>query len=109
MSMASRPRMWKIDSEMQRFCALLEEEVSTWPTVNQKPMFGMIAMYHGRKIFAAIPKTRAAQTERSVLIKLPAAIENRARQRSWTTVELSSGKDIARALRLLKQAYENAK
>ena len=56
---------------MQRLCALLEDEVSTWRDIRSKPMFGMTAYYRGQTIFAAIPRTRAAGNKSSLLLKLP--------------------------------------
>ena len=112
--MPKRPRMFKIDTEMRRCCALLEEEVSNWPLVKTKPMFGMIAFYRDKTIFAAIPRTRAAETEKSVLIKLPGTRDERFRKASgpgagWVTFEVWSANDITEALRWLEQAYNNAK
>src|SRR5215207_2815072 len=109
--MAERPKLFKIDTEMQRWCALLEEEVSAWPEVSAKPMFGMIGYYHGKSIFTAIPRTRAPETARSVLIKLPGSNERRLKRASgpgsaWMTYELESTDDINEALTLLARAYE---
>ena len=109
--MAERPRLFKIDAEMQRWCALLEQELLAWPEVSAKPMFGMIGFYHGKSIFAAIPRTRAAHTARSVLIKLPGLNDKRLKRASgmdgdWVAYELESANDITDALTLLERAYE---
>ena len=77
-------------------------------------MFGMLALYRGRKIFAALPRTRAAETEFSLLIKLPGADHPRLRGASgpgagWTTFEMNSESEIAEAVRWLERAYQNAK
>lgn len=109
--MAERPRLFKIDADMQRWCALLEQELLAWPDVSVKPMFGMIGFYHGKNIFAAIPRTRAAETPRSLLIKLPALNGKRLKPSSgkesgWVTYELESANDIADALTWLERAYE---
>ena len=108
------PKLWKIDTEMQRWCALLEEEVATWPQITTKPMFGMIAFYRGKKIFAAVPRTRAARTARSVLIKLAAGSDKSLKQASgpgadWNSFELESESDLTEALQWLERAYEKAK
>ncbi|HEU4506775.1 MAG TPA: hypothetical protein VFR78_00960 [Pyrinomonadaceae bacterium] len=110
--MAERPRLLKIDTEMQRWCALLEQELLTWPDVDTKPMFGMIGFYHGKSIFSAIPRTRAPETARSILIKLPGLNEKRLRPASgpgsgWATFELESANDITEALTWLERAYES--
>jgi len=107
------PKLWKIETEMQRWCALLEAEVVKWPQVNTKPMFGLVALYRGKKIFAAVPRTRAAETERSILIKLPGVHDKRRLGASgpgagWIAFEINSESDIAEALQRLEQAYEKA-
>lgn len=109
--MAERPKLVKIDPEMQRWCALLEEEISAWPDVSAKPMFGLTGFYHGKSIFAAIPRTRAAGTARSVLIKLPGINDKRLKPGSgpgsgWVAFELESSNDINEALLWLESAYE---
>ncbi len=109
--MAERPRLFKIDAEMQRWCALLEQELLAWPEVSAKPMFGMIGFYHGKSIFAAIPRTRAAETARSLLIKVPDLNDKRLKRASgpgsgWASYELESENDITHALTWLERAYE---
>jgi hypothetical protein len=109
--MAERPKLFKISAEMQRWCALLEEEVLAWPSVSSKPMFGMTGIYHGKNIFAAIPRTRAPETARSLLIKLPGLTKKRLKPASapgkgWITFELTSADDIPEAIQLLERAYE---
>ena len=109
--MAERPKLFKIDTEMQRWCALLGREISAWPEVSAKPMFGMTGFYHGTSIFAAIPRTRAAETARSLLIKLPGVVDIRLKSASgpgsgWVAFELESLNDINEALLWLERAYE---
>ncbi len=96
---------------MQRWCARLEDELSTWPQVHTKPMFGMMAFYRGKNIFAAVPRSRAAGTETSLLIKLPGVRDDRLRRSSgpgagWVSLEIDA--DSAGALRWLERAYERA-
>ena len=112
--MAKRIKLPKTNAEMQRWCALLEAEISVWPQVSSRPMFGMMAFYRGKKIFAALPRTRAAETEFSLLIKLPGVPGARLRSASgpgagWLTFEMTSPADIAEALRRLERAYQKAK
>ena len=112
--MAKRIKLPKVNAEMRRWCALLEEEVSAWPQVSSRPMFGMMAFYRGTKIFAALPRTRAAETAFSLLIKLPGVQHVRLKSGSgpgagWMTFEMNSESDIAEALRWLERAYQKAK
>lgn len=108
--MAERPKLVKIDPEMQRWCALLGQEISAWPDVSAKPMFGMTGFYHGPSIFAAIPKTKAPVTARSLLIKLPGVSDMRLKRSEpgsgWVAFELESSNDINEALLWLERAYE---
>ena len=109
--MPERPKLFKIDAEMKRWCSLLEQELLAWPEVSTKPMFGMIGFYHGKNIFAAIPRTRAAETARSLLIKLPGLDDRRLKRTTgpgsgWVTYELESANDITDALTWLERAYE---
>ena len=109
--MAERPKLVKIDPEMQRWCALLGEEISAWPDVSAKPMFGLTGFYHGQSIFAALPRTRAAGTARSIIVKLPGVSDSRLKSASgsgsgWVAFELESSDDINEALRWLERAYE---
>lgn len=111
--MRERPKLPKIGEEMQRWSALLSEEISSWPGVSRRPMFGMTAFYHAGHIFAAVPRTRAPRTDRSVLIKLPGVSHPRLKAGSgpgagWVTFELEADNDIAGALRWLERAYERA-
>ena len=112
--MAELPRLFKIDAEMQRWCALLQEEVSEWPEVTSKPMFGMTGFYRGGRIFAAIPRTKAAGSSRSVLIKLSGVNDERLKPVSdgpgseWLAFELESEVDINDALLWFERGYEAA-
>ncbi len=106
--------MPKADSEVQRWSALLEEEVSGWPGVARRPMFGMLALFRRKKIFAALPRTRAARTPRSLLLKLPGVRSRRLHGGSgpgarWVTFEMDSEADIAEALHWLERAHRQAK
>ena len=112
--MANRPRLLKIDAEMQRWSALLEDEVLTWPEVSVRPMFGMLAFYRGPTIFAALPRTRAMGTSSSILLKLPKApgeqvALGRGPGAKWATFHLESEADVPEGLRLIGKAYAKAR
>lgn len=98
---------------MQRWCAALADEISTWPGVTSRPMFGMRAFYRGKAIFAALPHTRAAETPFSLLVKLPRARHERLKSASspgagWVTFEMESATDTGEALQWLERAYRHA-
>lgn len=55
--------------ELKSLVAAIEREVSSWPQVKFKPMFGMTAIYHGNTIFGLLPKTRSLYSTDSVWMK----------------------------------------
>jgi len=114
-----RPRLHKISEEMKAWSAALHAEVSTWPQVSTRPMFGFHALFRRKKIFAALPKTRTMDPPDSISFKLPKA-EIRIRKRAeaekgmhvpesptagWITLEIHGDKDLQRALKWLEEAY----
>src|SRR5918996_4122432 len=105
--MAKRPALPKAHVEMQRWSAALGDEISTWPQVTSRPMFGMLAFYRAKQIFAALPRTRAVETPYSLMVKLPQTggkrlIKGTGPGAGWTTFEMTSEADLAEALRLLE-------
>ena len=109
--MAERPKLFTVDAEMKRWCADLEQELFAWPEVSAKPMFGMTGFYHRKNIFAAIPRTKAPESARSLWIKLPGVKDRRLKSgtgpdSAWVAFELESLNDIPEALRWLEQAYQ---
>jgi hypothetical protein len=124
-----RPPLLRISEEMKEWSALLAAEVERWPGVNSRPMFGMRAFYRKRRIFAAVPKTRALNSPTSVIFKLhgqpPTKAINKTwdRQRQfhdmedsrlrelemnktgWLSFELNSTEDLRDALYWFEQAY----
>lgn len=55
--------------EMKRHSALLAAELETWPGVSVRPMFGMHGVWHGKKIFAALPRTRSLGLDNAIMLK----------------------------------------
>ena len=115
---AARPRMPRAPEEMRQWSELLMAEALRWQNTSARPMFGMTALYRGKKIFAALPRTRAIGNRHSIAFKLPRESERaEADMRiladrpgaKWLTFELSSGGDIPDALRWLEEAYEQAR
>src|SRR5258708_4729562 len=65
-----RPPLVAPSEEMRAWSAALEKELLTWPQVSIKPMFGFRAAYRGKRIFAALPRTRALVGSNLVEFKL---------------------------------------
>jgi hypothetical protein len=119
----TRPKLPLISEEMKQWAALLSAELTTWPDVSTRPMFGLIAFYRGDHIFAAVPHTRAVNSPNSIMLKLKSAAPRIAKLAQsdshldtsemsgsgWLYYELQSAEDINHALRWLERAYEAAK
>lgn len=117
---AGRPRMPHIAEQMKAWSAALEAELGDWPLVTRKPMFGLIALYRGKHIFAILPRTRALGSATALAFKLEkgtprilAAIEREPRiqttimkARKWYLFEMSADSDLREALAWLRRAYE---
>jgi hypothetical protein len=98
---------------MRRWSMALQEEVSGWPEVTSRPMFGLAGFYRAGTIFAALPRTRAVETPSSILLKLPGVRHRLLRPgggpgAQWVTFELTSADDVDAALRWLERAYTAA-
>ena len=117
------PALIRLTPEMQRWCALLVEELAQWPQVSSKPMFGFIAFYRGKTIFAAIPKTRALHTANSIIFKLPPGSKYRAMVAAdpqvlsefaagafanWFPLEIADESSLRGAMVRLERTYEAA-
>ncbi len=109
--------------EMRHWSAVLAAELNAWPRVTSKPMFGLVAFYRGKKIFAALPKTRGLKSASSFIVKfkpMPAGLLKRAQTDSrmdtntripgagWFAFELGSEADLRDGLFWLNQAYDAA-
>jgi hypothetical protein len=116
--------MPRISEEMKQWSAMLASELSTWPQVRTRPMFGLRGFYRGRKIFAALPVTRAIKNPNSLIFRIkpmPPDLLERAKKEpridtegripgaKWFVFELNSEADFRDALWWINQAYEHAK
>jgi hypothetical protein len=118
-AMRDRPKMPPISEEMKLWSAMLKTEVSSWPQISTKPMFGMMGLYRRKKIFAGLPVTRGFDTPNSVIFRfdpIPQDLEQRALKDSrispgkrWFSFDVHSAEDLRDALWWLNQAYERAK
>jgi hypothetical protein len=117
--MRDRPKMPPISEEMKQWSAMLKAEVSGWPQLSTKPMFGMMGLYRGKKIFGGLPVTRGFDTRNSVIFRfdpMPPDLEQRALKDSriapgkrWFSFHMASTADLRDALWWLNQAYEKTK
>lgn len=64
-----RARMKTTSAAAQRWAEGLRAEVEQWPGVVVKRAFGMLLIYRGKVVFAALPGSRALYEEDAVLIK----------------------------------------
>ena len=116
--------MPRTSEEMKQLSAMLGTELSTWPKVTTRPMFGLRGFYRGKKIFAALPVTRAIKNANSLIFRIQPMppellqraeaepridLENAIPSAKWFTFELHSEADFRDALWWLNQAYEHAK
>jgi hypothetical protein len=118
-AMRERPKMPRISEEMKQWSAMLKTEVSGWPQVSSRPMFGMQGLYRGKRIFGGLPVTRGFDTPNSVIFRfdsMPQDLEQRVMKESritpgkrWFSFEVGSTADLRDALWWLNQAYERAK
>jgi hypothetical protein len=117
-----RSGLIKVSDDMVVWSGLLAAEVAGWPGVTTKPMFGMTALYRGREIFAALPKTRGMGSANAVAFKVvgaPAKVMTQMKRDAriqetamgsvkWFVFEMESEEDLRGALEWLGVAYEAA-
>ena len=118
------PKFFPIDDEMKELSAMLEKEVSDWPGVSKRPMFGYQGLYRDGQIFAALPRSRAMKSPTSIMIKFasasPAVLESVKKDSrvdpvsgmsggGWFFFELDDASATKGALGWLGRAYEAAK
>ena len=102
-----RPRLVPPSEEMRHRSALLAQELSRWPGVSMRPMFGMHAFYRGTVVFAMLPDKRALESAKAIAYKLPSEASGKERGK-WKLFELENDRDIGRALVTLDKAYRKA-
>jgi hypothetical protein len=118
------PNWFPLDDEMKELSAMLEGEVSGWPGVSKKNMFGYQGLYRNGQIFAALPRSRAMKSPRSLMLKFADAsptilnsLEKDPRVDTvsgmsaarWFFFELDEASAMKDALGWLSRAYEAAK
>ena len=118
------PKWFPIDDEMKELSAMLEKEVSDWSDVSKRPMFGYQGLYRDGAIFAALPRSRAMKSPRSIMFKVASVTQatlesvnrdsrvdtvSRMPGAGWFFFELDAPSAVQGALSWLGRAYEAAK
>jgi hypothetical protein len=110
-----------VSEEMKRLGALLAAELETWPGVSVRPMFGMLGVWRGKRIFAALPRTRSLGRDNAVLLKFSKMTAKRqvrmeaeprfgefsfGGKAKWHRFRVQSEREISDLLAWLAEAYE---
>ena len=118
------PKFYPIDDQMKELSAMLEKEISDWPGVSRRPMFGYQGLYRDGQIFAALPRSRAMKSPTSIMIKFasasPPVLESVKKDSrvatvsgmsggGWFFFDLDDASATKGALGWLGRAYEAAK
>jgi len=116
------PKLLPVSEDARRWSALLESELLSWPGVIAKRMFGLRALYRGKRIFAALPNSRGFGPDSPILLKfdpMPPSVMKRAGSdtrirtnspgKGWLSFTLTSDTDLHDALEWLSLACETAK
>jgi hypothetical protein len=117
-----RAKLLPVSDQMKAWSSALAAELHDWPQLTQKSFFGFTALYRGRTMFGALPRTRSFQGN-SVAFRLDhanrailAGIEKDPRiaafdkdKKRWFLFELSSDADLHEALNYLAAAFEAAR
>jgi hypothetical protein len=119
-----RPSFPLISDDMKHWSAMLQAEMSGWPGISTRSMFGFVFYYCRGTVFAALPLTRGFDSPSSLVFKfdsMPANLRKRtkadtriaasmkASSKGWLSFELSSEGDLREALFWLNRCYEAAK
>ena len=122
-AVSKRPKLVPVSDQTKQWSAMLEQELSGWPNVKSRPMFGMISFYRGHTIFAALPRTRALSSPGSILFRfdpMPPKLVDRAKKQpglrqesafskgNWLSLALEAAESLRDALWWLNHAYEFA-
>lgn len=118
----ARPKAFEISEEMKQWSALLSQELSSWPQVERRRMFGMASFYRKGIIFAAVPEKKAFFSPSAVIFKLqtptvrqqeclahdPQISASFGVRQKWYRYELGSDSDIHGALEWFDKAFQAA-
>lgn len=117
----TRPKFRAVSEEMKQWSALLEQELSSWPQVTLRPMFGLTGIYRKERIFGILPRTKAFETPTSVAFKIHRPTSQTAKllkederlmitkgkRAGWITFEVNNAAELRDALKWFDLAYRN--
>jgi hypothetical protein len=105
------PTFPKISDEMNRWSALLAEQMKTWPDVKIGSMFGMTSIYRGKAIFALLPAKRGLEFPNAIAVKQdgPGKVPGKTEKHKWQSIIIENDHDLSAALKHLEEAYRKAK
>jgi hypothetical protein len=95
--MPRRIKLPKPSEGMNRAFATIAEDVSGWPGVSTRLMFGMRAMYREGVVFGMIPEKRSFKVVDGIAHKVGG---------KWVAFEVKGEEGIREALMVLEKAYE---
>ena len=111
-----------ISEEMKAWVTALAAETADWPHTTQRSLFGFTALYRGKKMYAALPRSRSLESANTIAFKIEhpsAAIRRRLESdprvgsmhegnARWHNFRISSNVDLHDALDWLGHAYTDA-
>ena len=111
-----------ISEEMKAWATALASETAEWPQTTQRSFFGFTALYRGKKMYAALPRSRNLESANTIAFKIEvssSAIRRRLESdprvaamhegnARWYNFLLSSNADLHDALDWLGHAYTAA-
>jgi hypothetical protein len=93
--------------EMRELCLILEHEMIRWPGVNVTHLFGTLAFYHRKVMFAMLPDKRSLDSSNAISFIGPPNGEANQNVK-WQTFELTDRSLINKALLSLQKAYTDS-
>jgi hypothetical protein len=118
---SERAKLPTVSDQMKAWSSALAAEILDWPQLTQKSFFGFTALYRGKMMFGALPRTRSFQgnsvafrfdhMSRAVVDRIekdPRIAAFDKDKKRWFTFELSSDTDLHDALAWLTLAYKAA-
>jgi hypothetical protein len=93
--------------EMRELSLILEHEMIRWPGVKVAHLFGTLAFYHRKVMFAMLPDKRSLDSSDAIsFIEPPNGDANK--NVKWQTFELTDRSLLDKALLSLQKAYADS-